>query len=54
MNALDIKKEGGTARQSRDANLHRQPTPRSVADSEEAAPWFRFDYAPGFQDDLSP
>ena len=24
------------------------------ADSEEAAPWFRFDCAPGFQDDLGP
>lgn len=35
MNALAA--EGGTARQSRDATLHRQPTPGSVAQGKEQA-----------------
>lgn len=35
MNASVAEKEGGTAHQSRDANLPRQPTPRSVAREEE-------------------
>ncbi len=37
MDALAPNKEDGTAHQSRDANLHRQPTPGSVANGRQQA-----------------
>lgn len=37
MNALAANKEGGTAHQSREATLHRQPTPGSVVRGKELA-----------------
>lgn len=46
MNALAANKESGTAHQSRDATLHRQPTPGSVArGKEQAAADERYDRA---------
>lgn len=37
VNALAANKEGGTAHQSREATLHRQPTPGSVVRGKELA-----------------